>query len=321
MSFLSKIGAAISSMLSRSAAPSIDKTAVLTMIDGNIVAFDGFDRIAGGDAERQRKLYTALTQGAGGDPKTAKVLAAAYTRFSQHLDYKIKNSEAKRFLSGLSTAVRLFRRDHEEIKERFEDLFGTDTPSLSLDEVRTVHAVILGYLERVRRAMEWINLVIGLIDVPEGTHPPGYMLEVIANNTDKVAATFNTAARRGTITLLSEIERMKRAGGDVFVITDGSTLDHYARDSEFRGVEDEMLGMIGNPILLIHGLVASWARMFYDWNVETREWITARMSLLQLQMQSVDPASPEYQRALTIYQKYTQQLAVLEEKIRRYEHP
>lgn len=321
MSILSKIGAAISALLNRHKSTVIDKAAVLGMIDGNLIALDSFDRVATSSPDKLRKLYTAITQNEGSDRKTAVIIAAAYLRFSQQLDYKIKNQEAKRFLSGLAVAVKMLRNDHNELKDKFVEIFGVDEATLTLEETKVTHAIILGYLERVRRAMEWINLVIGLANYPSEDHPPGYMLEIIQNHTDKVAGTFNTTARRGMLTLLGEIDRVKRAGGDVFVITQGTTLDHYAHDSDFHGVADEMLGFTMNPITLIQNGLILWSRMFYDWNVETRDWVTTRMALLQLQLQGVSEDSPEYQRLLKIYQRYTAQLATLEEKIRRYENP
>jgi len=122
---------------------------------------------------------------------------------------------------------------------------------------------------------------------------------------------------RGTNRNIIMVVQNIRKIGDVALYTDAATLDTYANINDYPGVSRFMASF--NPILFIRDALTILSNYFYKRNLTMRDWILAKIMILRMDMQRMDPQAPEYQRQQEIVQRYSDKLADFDKKIASYE--
>ena len=245
--------------------------------------------------------------------------------YSEYLS-TVGKSETNNMFGNIHNAIQFFVRDLEAIRDNFDDLFsnGTNTTDIDIEQIRTTHAAIIGYITNIEMVATWYCYMVSLIETPEESDKaPGYRIKYIVDHAKHVGETIRyIATRLYHKTILDDIKNIKEGGHDVFLITNGNTIDTYAHDSDFeRPVHGFFNGWsILTPFLMTTDAVMQYSRWRYERNKAMREWLLTKTAMIQLTMNKKDPNDPEYERLNKILISYSNLVTDYDRKIANYEN-
>ena len=148
-----------------------------------------------------------------------------------------------------------------------------------------------------------------------------YRIRKVADNLEEFIDICKNRVANTSAQLAQEIDKIRTSQDVALVADDNSVNTGFIRTDK--------LTPIGR------GLVASGARKFFifrwlgeQWNLikhqrylkakKEKEWMESHVALLKLQLQEVDPNSPEYRKQVKIIESYDEMIAELDQKIDAY---
>jgi hypothetical protein len=315
MDALRKIGKLISDAFSSgSEKKSIEKEAILSLIGNSQMAVDAVLAInkAGIFSAYSNTFRTALS---------SPGFKTAYEAYSRALGYR----EPDGVLSSVYEAMLVASKDLEEIQEKFKWLFdsGTNEVDIDLDQIRVSHAATLGYIHNINVAAEWYCYMVSMVNTPRDLEKvPGYRPVFVVDNVDTVATLVKYIRVRGKKTFLGDMQAMSEKQHDVFLISNGKTFDTYTHEKDYSHNILPMFGgfTILTPFLWATDLYFTIGRMYYDRNKALRQWMLTKVSIIQMDLNKVDPESPEYVRLIKVLDSYSAMITTYDRKIAEYEN-
>jgi hypothetical protein len=302
----------------------ISKHDVLDLIDNNLITL----RLVVSTYESHTALFkyiqTELLSPSKPDTENS-VLRGLYNGYVQALGSGAARVESAAILRTVYAAAKFVLAEHEAMRNNFDLLFkdGTDDGAITLEQLKLSHAVIFGFINLSSLLADWFCFFIGQIDGRPGEtlRVPLYREKVLRESGKTVANFVDDVLARGASVSIVGLVQSVRKVGDVAIYTDAATLDSYANINDYPGVMRFMGAFTSfQPILMLRELLGSFARDRYKRNLAMREWVQAKMIILQMDADKLDPASPEYQRQKQILQRYSDELSKLDAKIDRYEN-
>lgn len=253
-----------------------------------------------------------------------------YTSYLRGLSAQSRSLENNNSLSSIYTAAKILIVDHEMIRSKFDSLFkdGTDVSDITLEQMKLSHATIFGFINLSSILADWFCFFLGELPSTSylGDHPelvlrvPEYRFKFLEDSVGTVSDFVNDVINRGsTRGFLSVIQSVKSAG-DVAIYTNAAALDTYANIADYPQAMRFMAPFTSfQPILMVRESLGSFARIKYKRNLLMRDWVQAKIVILQMDSDKMDPSTPEYQRQRQILQRYSDELAKLDRKIADYE--
>ena len=151
--------------------------------------------------------------------------------------------------------------------------------------------------------------------------PAKYTLSNLDSNLGTVIEVINrTIGGNLSKSFVNAIKKYKASGVDVTVVNGGTSSAQFARVNSEVTDNDIQSGARG---LRIFKLIGDWLVNISDTKrrklMAERDVLDARVQLLQLELNGVDPDSPEYKRWVTIIKNYQALLDRLNAKLAKYE--
>lgn len=295
---------------------SVSKIDLLNLVDLNMTTIASLQDILN---EKVSKHVTKHID----DPEYKK-LATLYKAFLSQLSIKAKKAENEGFMMSIITILPELETEHEKLNVNFSNIFPGKENNVAIDEMRVTQVLTVGYLRSVSAMLSFVSNMFALIPVKvrDNTQLPKYREFSVQKNLNAIALFINTLYDRSIgSTILVQIGEIKKQGTDVFVVSDGDTIDKYANDRDYsRPSHNFMNGFtLGTFTMVISSAFMSTFRMLYEYRKNMREWIIVKTALLKMDMENVDPESNEYQHLVKILNKYEAILAKYEQKIADYE--
>lgn len=308
---LEGIGSAIKGLLSKKENCSFDKNQLLNIIDSTLVTVEAaliplavdFDKIFKHDKKEDIAEFEAAHR--------------AYLS-GLHMHERV-------YFDLLKQAIPLFKIDLEQLRERFSEVFteGTDPSEIKLDQLKASHAAIIGYIRSVDIVCNWFCFMVSLIPTEVGQHAPQYRLIFVKERAQQVGETvaYVMGRKKGRL-LIDDVKQLGTDGRDVFLTSNGMTIDEYAHDTDYSKSIRGFMGTFKtyNPLYWVTDKYMTFWRWCYDDNKALREWMLAKVAMLTLKQQGVDSTDPEYERLAKIIQNYSNLIAQYDKKIADYEN-
>lgn len=303
------------------------KSAVLTVADSNLVLLNELHQLF--LAEREvgyRGIFWALDQALRrpSNPLDRR-LAELYERvYAPQLTGRFAVLERRRRFAAIEEAVTLMLADHALVRQHFQALFAQNGAYLSEQDIKISHAIVLGYLEACRVALDWIVFLIQNVALPDTVRPLKYQLDFLEHHAEFTGVFADElGARRFGATILTQVEDLKRRGVDVYLVAGGQVVSAYASDSDYTRGDRLALSRwlsVRNWIVAFADGFLVLQRNRYERNKELAETLKQKVALLTLQLQNVDPKSPDYQKQLQVITNYQAIIAQLDKRIAEYEN-
>ncbi len=305
------------------AADPINKNEILNLIDDNLVILKTVISTFDEHPDIMKYIQTQVLSVNANEPSDVD-LNKAYKSYFLNLQTPGRRLEKSQLLRSIQASAVLSKVDHECIRDSFSSLFndGTDVGDISLEQIKLSHATLLGYLNLSSTMANWFcyfyTSVVGRPD--DTTRLPFYREDFLLNAATPVSNFVNDVLARGTgRNILSVIQSIRRQG-DVPIYTSGLGLDSYANLNEYTDIR-HLVGSFNvfQPILMVREFFTSLTHWRYKRNVLMRDWLVTKTAVLKMDMEKVNPDSPEYQRMLGILQKYGDMISDYDRRIAKYQ--
>lgn len=305
-------------------AEGVDKTDILNLIDNNLVLLKVVINTFNDNLDVMKYIKTTLIPQSGLN-KDNLGLRDLYSAFAKELTNTGRIAENKLIFQSIRDAAVLALADHEKLRDNFTSLFdqGTDVSEIQIEQLKLSHAAIFGYINLSTLMCDWFCFFYtNLIGQPgETIRVPAYREKIIKSSSRVVAEFVSDVLARGTQRGIVDVVSGIRAKGDVTLYSDAATLDSYANINDYPGAMKLFDNFsVFQPILLVREWFTLRTHNKYKRNVALREWMLTKTYVLRMDMNGIDPDSPEYQRQLAILNKYSDEIAKLDKLISEYEN-
>jgi hypothetical protein len=230
------------------------------------------------------------------------------------------------FLGSFYNAYLRFKRDHQLIRSNFASLMDGAGYQVKLAEAKATQAIVIGYLEQVALVTEWVSYFIGNIQAPTAggiapMPPPPYQLAFIKENLVPVAMFISVVtARANSATIMTEVEQIRKNGGDVYLTSGGQTIADYGNERDYAPVSQiAMRGFFRSLPVMIGDWLATREHEKRERNTAMRDWMLTKVAVLSADLSRVDPNSAEYKRQVAVIDAYTKRISAMDEELLRHE--
>lgn len=260
------------------------------------------------------KLQDRLTKSPSSDNRP---LAKIVEKFA-----KAAKAPPMKPVEALQAAIETIAKDTEDLTTHFSEVFGD---LKTLDDMRVSHGFVFGYMTLARRTVEFFQRMTYLVDANELERPPAYLIKTLERDAEVVGQFVGMLKLRtgsGTKTIMDDLKKLSRGTANMFMFSDGKTIDEFASGSDYMSTVTGPLtmGLSLNPVIWVIDALLERERTIHERDVKTREWLGSRVALLEMDLAGVDPMSAEYKKQKKIVATYTQMIAALDKKIAEYEN-
>lgn len=312
----------------------VDKSDILQLIDNNLILLKTVINTFDSNPEVIKFIQSKLTS-VGSKDNT--ILNSLYFEYTKELAYLGKNAEKNSIFSSIRQTAAICLLDHQKIRDNFATLFnqGTDASEIQLEQMKLSHAAVFGFINLSTLLCDWFcYFYTSVVGQPgEVLRVPAYRDQMIKTSSKTVAAFVNDTLVRGTRKSILDIISDIRKNGDVTIYSDAATLDTYANVNDYPGATEFFGGFAGfisdavgllfnsmHPILFLRELFTQMNHNKYKRNLALREWMITKTAVLQMDLNNISQDAPEYQRQLSILNKYSDEIAKLDKVISQYEN-
>ena len=298
----------------------IDKTTVLSMIDNTRLSIAGLEELQNNPELRSYVGNRLSTLSGGPSGPGTKQARDIYRQFLKDLGGgPAFNEEHRSPLSALMVALGEITEDQSKISDNLQKLFGSE--KITGTNIRLSHALVLGYLLVTDRVVEWIGLLIQLVENQDTTIPK-WIGRRLTEDVGLVADFCRIVYHRiNNADIMTEVAKIKAAGDDRFIVTDDQDIGDYGTGTDVSGALS--MGAMGfgirNPFLMIGDLISRFFRARYERNKNMQQWLKTKISLLELQRQRVEESDPRYKQYQEALDYYSNEMNRLQQRIDSYE--
>lgn len=266
------------------------------------------------------KLYDQLTQSSA--TTNGKKAHDAYALYRRTIKSQAAAAESRSFLLSVATALQVLLVDIHLVQHNFTAIFGKGGSSMPTEDLKVSHAVVLGYLDAARQISTWTLNLIQCLGLEKSDTVPGYVTSALASETENIGLLVTAlCSRPRQVTIMIEINNLKTGAHDLYLTQDGATIDQYGHDANYSpAVQAGLRGFMRSPQRMIGDMIIRIQTERYNQAVTYRQWLQAKLALLNLQAAGTAPDSPQFAQLKKIIENFERQLVDFEERIRRYEN-
>jgi hypothetical protein len=294
----------------------VDKNDLLSLIDNSLKAMNDLTTLS-----TSNKIINELIKR---NPKSIsnhsfKTAYAAYTK-------AIGKSESDDYFSYIFKSAEKFLSDLESIRDNFELFFssGTNPADIEIDQMKATHAALIGYVVGLEKLYMWYIYMVSLIEHQgDNESVPKYREKFVLHFASMIGGFIKyVLIRPSNKNIINDIQDIKSGGHDVFLTTNGKTIDTYTHPTDYTPQIHGMFGYFNYFFAAFRGVsqfVADISRYFYDQRKLSQEWMLTKVALIQMQLNNVSPENPEYEKLEKILKSYSTMITDNAQKIAEYE--
>ena len=213
----------------------------------------------------------------------------------------------------------------EDIQKNFSDLF--DTEDMNIHTVKMSQLAVIGVLSESNKFVSFVSFLYNFLiraNANTADSLPKYRIAYMTEHLNTVAANVNMLVdKKGIANFMREIRDIKKSQADIIPGVD----EHF----DFQGhmfaqrFSISILDNIASALshLNIFGAIAdAWDDYKinkYRKDKEIKEWLEQHTALLRMELNDIDPTSPEYIKQMAIIKAYDEKITEYDEKITKFE--
>ena len=285
--------------------------------------------IVSGDIKNNLKFFTEL----GPSEKKMKEYLKAkpgeqrksiefYNSIYKELQYGAKKAMDERFLGAFADMLASYAVILDEISKNVDEIF--QNKSINLFNSKVSHAAVLGMVvdaEMFGKFIDWY-LALFMSEVVAGLPKLlPYQMKYLEETVKVVPAMINRIINgRSGSTFINNVLNYKNGGSDVLLVNGNNQSNaKFAKISGSLTDADVEAGARG---IGLFKKIGDWFVTKKDEKMRRmkaeRDLMQARVQLLKLELDNVDPESPEYKKQIKIIENYTAIIARIDQKLDKY---
>lgn len=316
---IDKLDAAISAQLSsKGAIASLTKDQFLDFID-----------LVSGSVKTNLKFYTDTAHLEKQmkefiKPKTGETRKSVifYQAIYKEMQFASKKAMDERFMGAIVDTLAAYAVVLDEVAKNIDNIF--QNKSINLFNTKVSHAVVFGMIadaEIFCKFVDWFNTLMMSEMIPALPGILPYQLKYLEAAVKVVPALINRVVNgRFNSTFVAGIMNYKNGGSDVLVVNgDNQSNAKFAKIAGNVTDSDIESGARG---INLFKKIGDWWVTLKDEKMRRlraeRDLVQARVQLLKLDLDGMDPESPEYKKQVKIIENYTALIARLDQKLDKY---
>jgi len=253
----------------------------------------------------------------------SKGYAQAYLNFYAKLSTKAKRTEDVLMMSSLTFAVTQSISILSDLVDNLDKYIGVT--EINEHNMKISHAGVLNFVYAVRHICNFtVFMFCGIMsDIsPSKIITPKYRILYLEHLNDNMAVLVNNIVNYNIFKdTVSSIDELQKMGKDLFIINTDTKSDN----GDLAKLLQSNLTITFPFHLTIPNIFLMLGRTYHDivhwWNtrnLKEKEWMETRVALLRLQLDNVDPSSPEYAKLSDVVLKYDNIITEYDAKLKKY---
>ena len=246
----------------------------------------------------------------------------AYYKMCAGYQGKAKAADST-FFGALTKANKEMIKVLEMLVKNSNQLF--DDKFISIDNTKVSNILVVSIMKQSTMLADYSNHVFGelcnMIRRDAHTVAP-YKIKFILENGSRVTNIVNNLlAKENSYHFMRDLERFRKENNDLLVYANGNVFTNFI--NQFKILDP--FGSLSGFFIPSLNFIAYISRVIDDYNHDrylehktTHEWLIAHCSVLQYDLQNMDPNSEEYQKLLKVIKNYDQEIAKYHQKMDDY---
>lgn len=317
---IDNLGRAVDHTIKTSSGAVITKDTLIDLIDSDLGSLYNVSQFFTAVGDNSAKLQAWIVQ----NRKNNNLRSMAYfNSICGALRANAKNSMEQRFLGAFSDTVDALILILENLSSNIDKFF--TGPKLTIYNTKISQVAIIGMMENAKNFSEFVTKYIAMFMAdrnPKLDKPEKYVEKYLADNFQMACELMNRVINNHLgKTFTNAILKYRNGGSDITVVnSENKTSVQFTKITTEVTESDIQAGAKGFKIFRwIGNLFVDRADKKNRKRVAEREQLQARARLLQLELDGMDPESPEYQRLVKIIANYQKQIDRLNQEIAKYE--
>lgn len=316
---IDKLDAAISAQLSsKGAIASLTKDQFLDFIDLVSGSVKTNLKFYTDTAHLEKQMKEFIKPKAGETRKSVIFYQAIY----KEMQFASKKAMDERFMGAIVDTLAAYAVVLDEVSKNIDNIF--QNKSINLFNTKVSHAVVFGMIadaEIFCKFVDWFNTLMMSEMIPALPGILPYQLKYLEAAVKVVPALINRVVNgRFNSTFVAGIMNYKNGGSDVLVVNgDNQSNAKFAKIAGNVTDSDIESGARG---ISLFKKIGDWWVTLKDEKMRRlraeRDLVQARVQLLKLDLDGMDPESPEYKKQVKIIENYTALIARLDQKLDKY---
>ena len=316
---IDKLDAAISAQLSsKGAIASLTKDQFLDFIDLVAGSVKTNLKFYTDTAHLEKQMKEFIKPKAGETRKSVIFYQAIY----KEMQFASKKAMDERFMGAIVDTLAAYAVVLDEVSKNIDNIF--QNKSINLFNTKVSHAVVFGMIadaEIFCKFVDWFNTLMMSEMIPALPGILPYQLKYLEAAVKVVPALINRVVNgRFNSTFVAGIMNYKNGGSDVLVVNgDNQSNAKFAKIAGNVTDSDIESGARG---INLFKKIGDWWVTLKDEKMRRlraeRDLVQARVQLLKLDLDGMDPESPEYKKQVKIIENYTALIARLDQKLDKY---
>lgn len=317
---IDNLGRAVDHTLKTSSGAVITKDVLIDLIDADLGSLYNVSQFFTAIGDNAKKLNDWIIKNR---KNTALRSMAWFNSICSGLKATAKNNMEGRFLGAFADTVDSLIIILEDLSGNIDKFF--TGPNLTIYNTKISQVAIIGMIENAKNFAEFVNLYISMFMAdrnPKLDKPEKYVETFMANNLAMACELMNRVINNHlSKSFSSALMKYRNGGSDITVVnSENRTSVQFTKITTEVTESDIQSGAKGFKIFRwIGNLFVDMADKKNRKRVALREQLQARARLLQLELDGVDPESPDYQRLVKIIANYQKQIDRLNQAIAKYE--
>ena len=303
---------------------SINKDELQQFLRNNIESHQQLDKILSNfsDKEMSEWFHIKLQQAIKGNNNPCKNV---YSNFLKGLRGKAADAERKRPLGAILNANAAYCKLLEEVSKKIDYLVEND--SVTIFNVRMSFLAILGLLrnsDKVLKFSQFMYTFLVRVESRSATGIPKYRDQYLIDNWQEVANQISLIVdKKGPYNFLQDVDTMRKRNADVVLGATGKFdfMNYITKSNYTPGFLDNLLSAL-SCLNIFGAALDAWDDYRlerYKRDKETKEWLETHVSLLRMDMDSMDKTSPEYKKMIDIIKAYDDKISEYDKAISDFE--
>jgi hypothetical protein len=237
----------------------------------------------------------------------------------------IKGNDLRVYFDTSMVCSKNFLKIIERTIAEFDKIF--DNREIRISNVTLGQYAVFGMIDQANIFSKFVSYLLDMIshevlaggDGEELDNIPQYKPVFIAKH-NKMVYNLAISLKTGYLNYLTSISKVVKSASNVKLINEAGQSNVGMIDPDEHSSNLFIRNATFNPFFFIGETWVLIKHSLYQRTVKEREYLESHIAVLRLQLDGVDPDSPEYQHHVKVINAYNKMLTALDEKIAKYEN-